>query len=315
MKKLNNKILVVILVVLAALFVLSRVFRASSREGNLPKELVNVDTASVSEIRMYPNSEKNKEVRLLREGKTWTVKMDNRSAIVEKGNVLSAMMNVVHMKPLRLISKKKTKWDEFHVGDTSTQVKFMKGEEVVADLRVGKIGFNQQPGQQQFSPGGIFTYVRLSNEDEVYTVEGFLESAFNRSYNDWRDKAFLRVKQNLVTKVSFIYPADSGFVLEKRDKKWWVNNVEADSTKAKNYISQFEFKNASDFADEFQPSGNAQAVIQINGSGGNLATVQAWKRANDWAMNSTHQSKIYFSSKGLESILERKKYFLSKKKK
>jgi len=315
MKKLNNKILIIVLLVLAGIFALSRIFRASSREGNLPKELLSLYSAAVTEIKIYPNTEKNKEVTLLREGKNWAVKMDNRNATAERGSVTGAMGQFIHLKPLRLISKKKTKWKEYSVGDTSTQVKFMKGGELLADLRIGKIGFNQQPGQQQFSPGGVFTYVRLSNQDEVYAVEGFLESAFDRSYNDWRDKAFLRLKQNTITKVVFTYPADSGFVIEKRDKKWWLGTAEADSVKVKGFLSQLEYKNAATFADDFSDKANPQAVIQFNGTAGTLATVQAWRRTDDWAINSSHQSGIYFSSKGLESVLARKKDFLLDKKK
>jgi hypothetical protein len=316
MKKLNNKILFIILLALAVVFALSRIFRASSFEGNLPKTLLTLDTAAVTEIKVFPNTEKNKEVKLLREGKNWTVKIENRTATAERGSVVGAMGQFAHLKPLRLVSKKKTKWKEYSVGDTSTQVKFMKGDELLADLRVGKVGFNQQPGRQQFNPGGAFTYLRLNNQDEVYAVEGFLESTFDRSYNDWRDKAFLRLNQNTITKVTFTYPADSGFVIEKREKKWWLNNSEADSVKVKGFLSQLEYKNATTFADDFLGnSTNPQAVIQFNGTAGALATVQAWKRADDWAINSSHQKKIYFSSKGLESVLERKKNFLPDRKK
>lgn len=315
MKKLNNKILIAILAVLAGVFVLSRVFRASSREGNLPKELIRVDTASVTEIKIYPKTEQNKEVRLVRDGKNWNVKMDNRSNVVEKGSASNALSLLAHLKPLRLISKKKDKWREFNVSDTSTQVKLMKGSEVLADIRIGKIGFNQQPGQQQFGRGGVFTYVRLSDEDEVYAVEGFLQTAFDRKYGDWRDKSFLQLSQNAITKVTFTYPADSGFVIEKRDKKWWLNDSEADSTKVKNFLSQLQYKDATTFADDFSAQGTAPVSIQFNGPNGKLATVQAWKRANDWAMSTTHQSGIYFSSQGLESLLGSKRNFLPEPKK
>jgi hypothetical protein len=308
MKKLNNKILIIVFAALVAIYGLSRVFRASSRESNLPKELVTLDTAAITEIKIYTAKEFNKELRLVREGKNWTVKSDNKSANVEQGSVNGSLGQFVHLKPIRLATKKKTKWKEYYVGDTSTQVKFMKGSEVLADLRIGRVQFDMQPGQQQFNPNSISTYVRLSDEDEVYSVEGFLESTFNKSYDDWRDKAFLRLKQNMITKVTFTYPADS--VMEKRDKKWWVDNTEADSVKVKGYLAQLEYKNATTFADDFKATGNAQAVIQFNGAAGNLGTVQAWKRTDDWAMNSTHQSNAYFSSKGLESLLEKKKSFL-----
>lgn len=309
MKKLNNKILLIVLVALAAVFVLSRLFRASSRDGNARKELVAIDTAAVTEIKIYPNAEKNQEITLVRERKKWNVKMGNRNAAVEQGGALTAMSYFIHMKPIHLISRKKSKWKEFNVADTSTRVKFMKGNDVLADVRIGRIGFNQQ-GQPPYGRGGVFTYVRLSAEDEVYSVDGFLESIFNKPYNDWRDKAFLRVKQNQITKVSFVYPADSGFVLEKRDKKWWLGNSEADSTKVKAYLAQLEFKNATAFADDFSPSGEASLSIQLSGSAGVLSTIQGWKRTNDWALNSTHQNGIYFSSKGLETVLERRKNFL-----
>lgn len=312
MKKLNNKILIIVLLVLAGVFTLSRVFRASTRESNLRHELVNLDTAAVTEIKIYPNAEKNHEVKLIREGKNWSVQMDSRSAAVEQGAAHAAMNYFIHLKPLQMISKKKTKWKEFNVGDTSTQVKFMKGSEVLADVRIGRIGFNQQAGQQ-FNAGGVFTYVRLSDEQEVYSVEGFLESSFNKSFNDWRDKAFLRVKKDMITRVEFQYPADSGFVVEKKDKTWWVGEKVADSVKVKNFLSQLEYKNATTFADDFSPAGSANLSIQINNASGTLATVEAWKRAEDWAVTSSHQRGVYFSSKGLESVIEKRKYFLEEK--
>src|SRR6185369_18062230 len=107
MKKLNNKILIIVLLLLAGIFALSRIFRASSREGNLPKALLSLDTAAVTEIKIYPNAEKNKEVRLLREGKSWTIKMENRTSSAERGSVVGAMSQFSHLKPLRLISKMK----------------------------------------------------------------------------------------------------------------------------------------------------------------------------------------------------------------
>jgi len=314
MKKINNKILIIVLAVLAGVFVLSRIFRSSSRESNLRKELIKIDTASVSEILLYPNVEKNKEIKLIREGKNWVVKMGNHSATAEAGSVASAMNYLVHIKPLRLITKNKSKWNEFQVSDTSTRVKVMNGSEVLADVHIGKIGFNQQPGQQQFSANGIFTYLRLSQEAEVYSVEGFLEPIFNKPYNDWRNKSFLRLKQTSITKVVFNYPADSGFVLEKKDKKWWVNMLEADSVRVNNFLSQIENKNATTFADEFTANTPPQASIQFTGNGVTMATVQAWKQAGNWAVSTSHQPGIYFSSKGLESVLERKKGFLIGKK-
>jgi Domain of unknown function (DUF4340) len=315
MKKINNKILVTVLVGLAVVFALSRVFRSSRLQSNLRTELLSIDTASVTKVLLYPAVEKSKELQLTRDGKKWNVKLDNRTAVAEQGSVNNALNTFIKLKPLRLVTKKKEKWGEYSVADSGTRVKVFKGEEVVADVHVGRIGFNQ-PTDGQFNPNGVFTYVRLTNEDEVYAVEGFLESSFNRSYNDWRDKAFLRLKKELVTELQFNYPADSSFVVTKKDKGWWIGSEQADSLKVNSFLSQLEFKNANAFADDFSPISSANVVIQIKGVSGSLATVEGWKRPTDWALKSSWQSTIYFSSENtglVKTLFEAKKNLLLKK--
>jgi Domain of unknown function (DUF4340) len=147
-------------------------------------------------------------------------------------------------------------------------------------------------------------------------VEGFLESYFNRSYNDWRDKSFLRLKKDLITELQFNYPADSGFVVTKKDKSWWIGGEQADSVKVNNYLSQLEYKNANGFADDFL-GGAATVVIQIKGASGSLATVEGWKRTADWALKSSWQPTIYFSSENtglIKNIFEAKSNLILKKK-
>lgn len=57
MKKLNNKILIAVLLALVGLFAASRFFRSGRLETNLPAELMAVDTSAVTEILVYPNAE------------------------------------------------------------------------------------------------------------------------------------------------------------------------------------------------------------------------------------------------------------------
>ncbi|MFN8342475.1 MAG: DUF4340 domain-containing protein [Cyclobacteriaceae bacterium] len=312
MKKLNNKILIAVLLALVGLFAASRFFRSGRLETNLPAELMAVDTSAVTEILVYPNAEKNQEVKLVRNGGQWLVKMGDRSSAVEKGSVSGAIGYFTHLKPMRLITRNQSRWNEFSVGDTSTRVKFMKGADVLADVRIGRIGFNQQPGQQQFNPGGIFTHVRLSDDKAVYAVEGFLESAFNRPYNDWRDKTLLRLSASQVTRISFRYPADSSFVLEKREKKWWLGSQQADSTKVKSFLSGLEYKNASEFAEDFKPNGEATARLELTGPGGAIGILEAWKREADWVIRSSQQPDVLFGSRGIgfEQLMQGKKKFL-----
>ena len=114
----------------------------------------------------------------------------------------------------------------------------------------------------------------------------------------------------MITELQFSYPADSGFVLTKKDKAWWVGAQSADSVKVNNFISQLEFKNATGFADEFISGGAADVVLQVKGAEGIVATVEGWKRPTDWVLKSSWQPSIYFSSENsglVKTIFESKK--------
>ena len=299
MKKLSNKILLISLVVLVAIFAASRIFRSPGLESTVRKELVKLDTATVDEVRILPAKERAEEIKLVREGNNWKVSKGTRT---EPGNITSVkgmLGSLVNLQAQRIASRKKEKWQDYNVGDNSTHVSVYKGGDQVADFHVGKLGFVQSADG---GFGGAYTYVRLSDEDEVYTVEGFLESSFNNSFNDWRDKTLLKLNKSDITKISFRYPADSSFVLDKRDSVWFVGNEKAEPSKVEGLLNQFTSKYLNEFADGFMPGAQADVVLQIDGSAGSLATVEAWKAEPVWILTSSTQKGVYFSSKGTSVI-------------
>lgn len=295
MKKSSNKILFVALVALIGIFVLSRVFRSSKLESNLRKELVVLDTAKVTEVRIQSTATEGKELKLVKAGKTWKVVAEGEEANVERGTVESMLGVAMNIQAQRLVTRKKEKWEEFELGENSTRVTVFNGSEKLADFRVGKFGVPQN--QQQ--PGGIqgmYTYIRLTNEDEVYSSEGFIGSHFNRSFDQWRDKTFLKIEQEAVKRIDFIYP-DSSFVLEKRDSIWFVGNAPANESKVNQYFSRIRLKNINEFTDGSAPS-MPVLKLQINGELGSLATAQAWPTSEEnWVLTSTFQNDVYFAAK------------------
>lgn len=303
MKKINNKILLFALVALAAIYFALKFFRGP-RDTNLPEALVQVDTAAVTEIKIYPKENNFEEISLLREGKKWTVKEKDKTSSTDNGAV-SSLLASFPLKPLQLVSKSKSKWKEYQVSDTSTHVKILKGGAAVADFRVGGIGFLPSQGQQ-FGAGNVFTYLRNSDDSKVYTVQGFLEPVFNKAYNDWRDKTFLKVDRNEITKVDVHYPLDSGFVLEKADKKWILGKEMADSTKAASYLSQLENVRATKYEDA-APTGSPDITIQLFAGLNELANIKAWRKEKEWTMQSSQRNDVYFTSQGLEFLLKKSK--------
>jgi hypothetical protein len=221
MKKLNNKILIAALVGLVGIFALSRWLRSPGLESNLKKELLSLETASINEVRIKPSNYKPLEVILKREANKWKVFNNQQQAETEVGTVKSMLGVLKDLKVQRLASRKKDKWDTYQVGESGTLVSVLQNGKQT-DIHFGKSNYGQ---------GGATTFVRLGNQEEVYAVEGFLDSHFNRTYNDWRNKTFLRLNQSDIAKVIFNYAGDSSFVLEKRDSVWYAANQKADDSK------------------------------------------------------------------------------------
>ena len=292
MKKYSNKILALALVVLLGIFALSKIFRSPRLESNVRKDLVKIDTALVTEVRIQPAKAAGEVVKLVREGYRWKLQEGPKEAKVEGGTVESMLGVLKDLQAQRMVALKKEKWDDFEVGENSTRVSVFADGEKEADFRVGKTGFSQAQGM-----AGAFTYIRLANEDEVYSTEGFIGPHFNRTFDEWRDKTFLRVAKDSVQRIEFNYP-DSSFVLQKRDSLWYIGDRPASRPKVEGYLEKIRFKNLATFEDGFVPKGQPLLRINIVGRSGTLATAGAWPKGDGgWVLSSSFQDGVYFSGK------------------
>lgn len=319
MKNLNNRVLIGILAGIILAFTLSKIFRSSRMQRSMPEAIVQLDTATIDAIQVFPSVAFGGKLEFTKENKQWTIIKEKKEAKVEQGSVSNMLSNVVKLIPQKLVTRKKEKWNQYAVGDSSSRVIFLKDGKVLADLRIGRTQFNPTSGAQNpYGMGGFgssFTYVRLNDEDEVYSVDGFLETTFNRSFDDWRDKSFLRLKAEEITRIHFDYP-DSGFVAEKKEGRWMVGDIVADSTEMKNYLNQLAFKNAIVFADDFRASKNPDLTLRFEGKSGMLAIVKGWKRETDFVLNTSRQPEVYFSSASsalMNTLFERKVRLQGKK--
>lgn len=184
MKKINNKILALGLVVLVGIFVVSRLVRAPKLEGNVRRELVKLDITKVTEVRI---AAADSSVSLLKENGQWNVQNGQNKIEADSGAVARMLQQIQALQALRMASRKKEKWADYKVDSSATHVSVFYGSDKEADFYVGKIDVTQQPNNPQgFS---AFTYIRLDDEDEVYVVEGFLGSALPPGPGAWKKRS------------------------------------------------------------------------------------------------------------------------------
>ena len=302
MNKINNKILLGILLLLLLIFIGKR-FLGSSGERNFRETLVAVDTSQVNKIVIKPRASDGENITLSKTGTSWEVAMGEIKDEADINSVKSMLGNMVSMKPKRLVAKSEEKWAQYEVNDSlGTRVMAYVGDKRLTDFMLGKFNFQQ-------ASRSMSNFVRLSEEEEVYSVEGFL-SSFNQDFNNLRDRTFVTTTKENITSIRFTYPADSGFVLDNVASRWEIDRQPVDSAAVAGYLSGLRNITKSEFADDFSPQGKV-AVYQLTISGNNMQalTVSAYQEGDEYVLSSNLNEGAYFNQGSLQIF---DKLFVSK---
>jgi hypothetical protein len=276
----------------------------SRTSGNTLKDILfEVNEDQVSTIKLYPRSENGQEITLVKNGSTWSVSQDGSSYNGDQNLIGSLVDQINGLKPLRLAATKKDKWSKYEVNDSlATRVVLENNGEVLADIMIGKFSYiqakNQMPQQNPYmqQPRGIMnTYVRLSDEDEVYAVEGFLSMSFNRNLDAFRDKTVLNVQKDQLSRLTFSYPADSSFVLSKRNDAWFVDELPADSAAVANYLNGLSRVTCNTFS-EMAPMAFTHRV-KVEGNSMEAIDIQALISNEGSTFQSSQNKGTNFSEK------------------
>ncbi|HJX72171.1 MAG TPA: DUF4340 domain-containing protein [Bacteroidales bacterium] len=304
-KKLNLKTLAIVLVILIA--AAAAVYLSDSRKGerSFRAQLVDADTSKITTIVIYPKAEKEKAIELKKESDGWKVISGTNSYQADEMMVKNMMTLLAGLKPQRLAATEKSRWAEFDVTDSAaTRVKLYTGKKLATQLYVGR--FSYQPPQNQYpynygQQGTMSTFVRLANENSVFSVEGFLGMSFGRSVNDFRKKVVTRFNEEDVSRLSFTYPADSSFALVKEGNRWTINGLVCDSASVAGYINALSMLHSSYFVDDQKPLDD-RSDLTLNIEGNNFATpivVKAFESDTTirYIISSSLNEGAYFSGK------------------
>jgi hypothetical protein len=321
----NNKKLLYLLAGLTALLVFTLIVKVPREKATIKSRIVELDTSQVAKILLYPKVSNGKTVEFEKINNKWSVKQENIVASAREGAVQDIFMEILNMKPQSLASVSKSKWKDFELTDSlATRIKFIsKNGKTLGDLMIGKFSY-KQPDNPYGGYGGyniqMTSFVRAYGENEVYAVNGMAPVSMNRKFDDWRDNQFVHFNTKDVTNIRLTFPADSGYVLSKKDNYWIMGDQKADSAAVANYLNTISSLKGQDFRDNFKPSVNP--VYQLQADGSNLLNfkVKCYQgdSPDEYILNSSLNPEIYYSSKrnGLfDQLFKSRSNFLQKAKK
>ncbi len=293
----KNKILFVVLGALVLIY-LGNKFLRSNNERNFKDYVVQLDTAAVTRMVIRPKANNHEPISVVKEGKGWSVSSGDVKDEADKNSIRGMLSSMISLKPIRLVANSEEKWKQYEVNDSlGTQVQMYAGEELLADVMIGKFSFNQ-------AARTAATFVRLTDEDEIYTVDGFLSSTYNQDFNGFRNKIFIKTVPENITSISFQYQGDSSFRMDKLADKWQINGQQVDSAAVRKYVNGLRILTQREFVDGFTASGDPNYKLTIDGNNMSTVNITGYQDGEDIILHSSLNDNAYFK-KGNLNVFEK----------
>lgn len=242
--------------------------------------MFTIDSAKVTSIKIYSKGKADDILTLSGMGKNWNISYKNKTYPADTNSIRQILSTLKTAIPERVAGNDKSTWKDFEVTDSvATRVVVEQGKEITADFRVGKISMSQ--GNQNQGYGGrqgmnVKSHIRVAGDDRVYVINGFLSLMFRDQPAAYRNRIVCRLNKSLLTKLTFVYPGDSSFVIQRQGTGWISDNKPADSARTETFLSALSSSSNSEFAeDNNQPytfpysvkiEGNNMQVVELNGA-------------------------------------------------
>ncbi|NOX85719.1 MAG: DUF4340 domain-containing protein [Chlorobi bacterium] len=313
LSKSSSKVLWIVLVVLVALFLILKFTDRSER--TIRENLVSVDTARINRIEIKQPANGG-HVELLKKNGNWQVKEQERFFKADNRKVRSLLTEISALKPQSIAATSSEKWDKYKVSDsTGTRIQFKQGDEIRADLILGRINF-RVPKQESQNPymrrqQEILMYVRPYEDENVYVTDGMVKLGLGSKPDDYRQKMLCRVNADEIKSVDFSYPGKSSFTVRQQDNKWLLDDSPADSAKTVNYVRKLKNAMGNRFIHDFNPENqNVYGKITINLDGRAPVVLTAYQTdSTHYIVHSSMNEESYFDGNS-GKLFER--YFVGK---
>jgi hypothetical protein len=305
MKKMSSTYkLLIALGILAAIYFLLQLSDDGGRSKSFRSELVSIDTSSADKVLI---TNKSGTLEIFKDEGIWKIAKDGGTVKAQKLNVKRLFSDLLRIKPGRIAARDEDKWKDFGVDSAATRIRVFEDDSKTLDILLGRMDMK---GQNQF-----FSYVRLSDESEVYTADGIMAANFSINSADYRNKQITRFTVDSVRSVDFNYPADSSFKLEKTmDQQWKIGSSSADSTVVADYLNSIRYLRGSIFDDSFSAENEATYAIEIERYSEDPIRIEIYSSESGTIVNSSSNEKAFFldeERKISEKLLKGMSHFAS----
>lgn len=241
--KMNNKTLFLIFAVLLAIYGISNLM-SNKTDRSFKTDLISIDTSQVTSLTIFPKSDDHQEILLQKNNGQWVATQGNVTTVANGLAVNTLLNNIQLIKTKRVAAKKEERWKDYEVDEANgTRIKVFAGSTLLEDFIVGRFSFDQQTRQ------GL-SFIRISEEAEVYAVDGFMSMTLGQGFDAYRNKNLLKVNKEAVASIQLTKQDGSSQNFTHANSQWTKDNIAIDSTAMAGYLNGLQNVMGSDFADD-----------------------------------------------------------------
>lgn len=148
---------------------------------------------------------------LKKAGGSWEIVQPIQSP-ADQGEVSGLTSNIASAEIQRVVEENPRDLKQYGLGEPRVDIGFKTGGKEFPHLQLG-----------DKTPTGSDIYARLGNDKKVFLIPAFLESTFNRSMFDLRDKSVLKFDRNKVDSVS-LSTGDKRVQMAKSGEEWSITS-------------------------------------------------------------------------------------------
>ncbi len=314
-KKLNTTSLLIVLLVLLAVYFVSR--HTANQERSFKDVLTDFDQSQVEKVVYTPPEKPAIEIR--KKAGSWEVNHEGQAYQTDTARVMNMLNQISNMQTKSIAAKKPDKWNEYEVSDTSgiSVEVFGKNNQKLTEFMVGKFSYQQQQQQATGQQPNVdmTSYIRLQSDEVVYGVDGFLKMTFPDDVDQWRDKTLVSVDEQTVNSIRF--RGKQEYSLNRNGAKWMINDQPADSAKMQQYLSGIQ-RFAGQNITEQEPQGEPVMTCEISIENQPATEVEAYASGMQeqeqitYLVKSTQNPELVFSmpENMVQRLFKAKEHFL-----
>ena len=151
-KSKNKSILVLVFVVLLIAVVITQINKSKKGERSFDPELMSFDVEEVVSMQLYTKSNNFEPFSIVKNGEEWTIEQNDQVYPADPDLISSMVNELSTLEAKQVVAKKKDRWAEFDVTDTSgVRVVVNSDKKVIGDLFIASHLIKRQDSQRPMS--------------------------------------------------------------------------------------------------------------------------------------------------------------------